>query len=339
MARAVRITEFGGPNVLNIVDIDMPVAAAGEIVIEVRAIGVNPVETKIRNGSRGGSLDEPMGIGSDAAGVVVAVGGASSVGAGAGNFEVGADVGAVGGVVGAGAGNFEVGDRVMGFGLTGAYATHVAAPVGHFRKLPDNVTFAEGAALGVPVGTAYQLLKSLEVNVGETLLVHSGSGGVGQAAIQFAKLWGATVIATASAANHGRLTELGALPVTYGEGLLERVRAAAPQGVDVVLESAGTKEALDASLALVADRTRIGEIVQPTWGTEFGVTVFSGGLPGSVGPAERALRVEAMDVSLRLIAQGKFSIEIAGEYPLDRVREAAEHSATTHVRGKIILVP
>lgn len=310
MARAVRITEFGGPEVLNVVDIDLPVAAAGEIVIEVRAIGVNPVETKIRNGSRGGSLDQPMGLGSDAAGVVIQAGE-----------------------------GFNVGDRVMGFGLTGAYASHIAAPAEHFRKLPDNVTFDEGAALGVPVGTAYQLLKSLGAKAGETLLVHSGSGGVGQAAIQFARLWGATVVATASPVNHGRLSELGAHPVTYGDGLFERVQAAAPQGVDVVLESAGTHEALEVSLALVSDRTRIGEIVQPTWGAEYGITVFSGGLPGSVGPAERALRVEAMDVALALLAQGKFSIEIAAEYPLDRVRDAAEHSATTHVRGKIILQP
>lgn len=313
MPRAVRFTAFGGPEVLTVVDIAEPIASAGCLVVEVRAAGVNPVETKIRNGSRGGSLDQPLGLGSDAAGVVTAVG-----------------TGAVG---------FTVGDRVMGFGLTGAYASHISGTAEHFRVLPETVSFDEGASLGVPVGTAYQVLKSLALTAGETLLVHSGSGAVGHAAMQFARLWGATVVATASEANHDKIAALGAVPVSYGPGLLQRVEAAAPQGVDLVLEAAGTREALDVSLALVAERHRIGEIVKPDWAAEFGVTVFSGGLPGSIGAIEKALRVEAMDVALTLLSAGTFTVEIGSHYALDEVREAAAHSATGHVRGKIILVP
>ena len=120
--------------------------------------------------------------------------------------------------------------------------------------LPDAVTAAEGAGIGIPAGTAYQALRSLGLTEGDVLLVHGGSGSVGQAAVQFAVAWGATVIATASPARHDQLRELGATPVAYGDGLLERVREAAPDGVTVVLDCAGTDEAIDVSLELVAAR-------------------------------------------------------------------------------------
>jgi enoyl reductase len=314
MPRAVRIQRFGGPEVLEVVEIALPAPAPGELVFEVRAAGVNPVDSKIRSGKRSETpLAAPIGLGSDAAGVVSALG---------------TDVR-----------GFAVGDEVIGHGLRGAYATHVAGAAGLFTPKPAAVTFEQGAAMGVPVGTAYQLLRSLSLQAGETILIHAGSGGVGQAAIQFARLWGATVVATASPANHARLVELGAIPVAYGDGLLERLRAAAPQGVDVVLDAAGTQEAIDASLALVGDPSRIGEIVNVEWAERYGVRAYSGSRPGFLGAAEIALRAESIPLTAELVADGKFELEIAESYPLDRVADAHRHSDSGHVRGKIVLIP
>lgn len=314
MARAVRIQEFGGPEVLEVVEIDAPRAAAGEVVIEVRAAGVNPVDSKIRQGKRAsGPLESPIGLGSDASGVVVALG--------------------------EGVTEFAIGDEVIGYRLKGAFASHVVGSTELFTPRPSEVSSEQGAAIGVPVSTAYQLLRSLGLGEGDTLLVHAGSGGVGQAAIQFARLWGATVVATASPANHARLQELGAVPVAYGEGLLERVEAAAPQGIDVVLDAAGTQEAIDVSLALVDDPQRIGEIVNVEWAEKYGVQAFSGSRPGFMGPEELALRAEAIPFAAELVASGKFELEIAVRYPLERVADAMRHSDSGHVRGKIVLIP
>ncbi|HEY5321122.1 MAG TPA: NADP-dependent oxidoreductase [Galbitalea sp.] len=314
MARAVLIQKFGGFEVLEIVDTPTPRANAGELVIKVKAAGVNPVDSKVREGKRSnGPLDSAIGLGSDAAGVVIEVGD---------------------GVQG-----FAVGDEVIAFRVKGAYASHVSGAAGLFTPKPSNMSFEQGAAMGVPVSTAYQLLRSLELRAGQTLLVHAGSGGVGQAAIQFARLWGATVVATASPANHERLRELGAIPVAYGDGLLDRVRAAAPQGVDVVLDAAGTQEAIDASLALVEDPQRVGEIVVADWAEQYGVKYFSSSRPGFLGPVEQRLRMEAIPIAAELVAAGTFQLEIAASYPLDRVADAMRHSDAGHVRGKIVLIP
>lgn len=152
-------------------------------------------------------------------------------------------------------------------------------PVEKLVALPDAVTAAEGAGIGIPAGTAYQALRSLGLVEGDVLLVHGGSGSVGQAAVQFAIAWGATVIATASPARHDQLRELGAVPVAYGDGLLDRVREAAPGGVTVALDCAGTDEAIEASLELVADRDRIATIVRGPDAASFGIRAFSGGSP------------------------------------------------------------
>jgi enoyl reductase len=183
------------------------------------------------------------------------------------------------------------------------------------------------------------VLRSLGLAPGETLLVHAGAGGVGQAAIQFARRLGADVVATASAANHDRLARLGAVPVTYGDGLLGRIRRAAPGGVHAVLDAAGTDEALDASVALVAERGRIATIVVSARAAELGIRAHSGLRPGFIHASERALRAEALGVTAELVDQGSFEIEVGAVYPLDRVADAHRHSDSGHVRGKIVLVP
>jgi enoyl reductase len=312
--RAVIVNRYGGPDVLDVVTVDMPVTPSNGVLIEVRAVGVNPVDTKIRAGRRAdGPLTAPLGLGSDAAGVIVDVG--------------------------SGVSGFAVGDEVVGQGLAGAYATHVVATPEQIVRKPAGISFEQGAGIGVPAGTAYQVLRSLALTAGETLLVHAGSGGVGQASIQFARLWGASVVATASPPNHGRLSELGAVPVAYGDGLLERIRRAAPGGIDVVLDAVGTDEALDASVELVADRSRIATIVVTGRADVLGIRAHSRLRPGMLTEAERALRAEALGVTADLAARGRFEIEIGAVYPLDKVADAHRHSETTHVRGKIVLVP
>jgi enoyl reductase len=258
-------------------------------------------------------LVAPAGLGADAAGVVVAIG---------------ADVAGL-----------APGDEVIASGLDGAYATHVLARPQQLTPKPRAMDWAQGAALGVPAGTAYQVLKSLGERAGETLLVHGGSGAVGQAAIQLARHWGLTVVATASEPNHARLAELGAIPVVYGPGLVERVRAVAQQGIDVALDCAGTEEAILASLELVADRSRVGTIVLMKRAPEFGIRTWTSSMPGYLTDAEVALRAEAIPYVAALFERGEFDVEIAARFALEDAAAAHRLSETGHVRGKIVLEP
>jgi enoyl reductase len=200
------------------------------------------------------------------------------------------------------------------------------------------VSAAEGAALGIPVGTAYQALRSLGVGPGDTLLVHGGSGSVGQAIIQFAVLWGATVVATSSERRVDRVRELGATPVVYGEGLADRVRAAAPQGVTVAIDAAGTDEALQTSLELVADRGRIVTLVRGRDAASLGIRAFAGGSPGPLTPQQLRWRGEAVPVTLALLAAGRFSIELGPSFPLADAADA-HRLVESGVDGKVTLVP
>lgn len=310
-SRVVLVTEAGGPDVLQLAELPVEHPGRDEIVVRIRAAGVNPVDAKIRSGTRG-QITEPIRIGADAAGEVAGVG--SGVG-------------------------FRIGDPVIGWGLTGAYADYVTAPARCFTPKPDGVSFQQGAAIGIPVSTAYQCVKATGLQAGETLLVHAGAGDVGQAAIQFARRWGATVVATAGEANHARLRDLGAVPVTYGDGLLERVREVAPQGVDRVLDAAGTQEAIDVSLTLVDDPHRVVEIVVPGWRDKYGVQVFSGGLPGSMTPEAVALRNESVPLTAGLVAGGDFELELGPSFALTEAAPAHRQLETGHTRGKILLIP
>jgi enoyl reductase len=313
MTHAIVYTEFGSPDVLTLVEIPDREPADGEIAVRVEAAGVNPIDGKLRSGRRAsGEITEPRRVGGDAAGIVAAVG--------------------------AGVEGFRVGDAVVVFGAPGAYASRVIVRAENAQPLLPGVTAAEGAALGVPVGTAYQSLRSLAVGAGDTLLLHGGSGAVGQAAIQFAVLWGATVIATASERRFARIRALGATPVAYGDGLVDRVRDAAPQGVTVALDAAGTDEAIEASLELVADRERIATIVRGRDAATYGIRAFQGGAPAPL--SERALgwRREAIPVAIALMAAGRFSVELGPSLPLADAAEA--HRAVENgTDGKITLVP
>ncbi|MDR6142273.1 NADPH2:quinone reductase [Microbacterium foliorum] len=314
MARAIVYTEFGSPDVLHLIEVPDPIALDGEAVVRIEAAGANPIDAKLRSAKRPSPpITEPRAVGFDGAGVIE---------------SLGDDVD-----------GFAVGDRVAIRDTLGTYASLLAVPVEKLVALPDAVTAAEGAGIGIPAGTAYQALRSLGLAKGDVLLVHGGSGSVGQAAVQFAVAWGATVIATASPARHDQLRELGATPVAYGDGLLERVREAAPDGVTVVLDCAGTDEAIDVSLELVADRDRIATIVRGPDAASFGIRAFSGGSPTPLSEQELAWRAEALGATVELLAAGDFVIELGPELPLAEAAQAHELMESGAASGKIVLIP
>ena len=314
MARIVQYRRIGGPEVLEVVDVPEPEAPEGGLVVAIRAAGVNPIEWKIRSGVRPSPpLTEPRRLGSDGAGVVTAIG--------------------------AGVDGWRIGDEVAVQGASGTYGTSVVVRPEDLDAKPSSVSFEQAAALGIPIGTAYQAVVSLGVAEGSTFLVHAGAGAVGQAAVQFARERGARVIATASPANHERLRALGAEPVAYGPGLLARLREAAPDGVDRVLDAAGTDEAVAASLALVEDPQHVGTVVVGARAAELGIRAWSGGNPVPLTPAELALRRKAIPHALRLLAESRFTVELGPRFALEDVVEAHRASEDGHVRGKILLVP
>ncbi|KQR47571.1 hypothetical protein ASF87_00905 [Microbacterium sp. Leaf161] len=314
MARAIVYTEFGSPDVLHLIEVPDPIALDGEAVVRIEAAGANPIDAKLRSAKRPSPpITEPRAVGFDGAGVIE---------------SLGDDVD-----------GFAVGDRVAIRDTLGTYSSLLAVPVEKLVALPDAVTSAEGAGIGIPAGTAYQALRSLDVATGDVLLVHGGSGSVGQAAVQFAVSWGATVIATASPARHDQLRELGATPVAYGDGLLERVREAAPDGVTVALDCAGTDEAIEASLELVADRDRIATIVRGPDAASFGIRAFSGGSPEPLTEQELAWRADALGATVELLATGDFIIELGPELPLAEAAQAHELMESGAASGKIVLIP
>ncbi|WP_159604690.1 NADP-dependent oxidoreductase [Agromyces humi] len=314
MPHAIEYDRLGGPEVLEYREIPYELPGPGEVLVEVRAVGVNPIDWKLRSGARPSKpITTPRRLGSDAAGVIVGVG--------------------------EGVDDWAVGDEVIVARISNAYATELIVDTSKLTAKPAELGWEAAAAIPVPVSTAHQVLASLEVGDGDTLLLHGGSGAVGQAAIQLARRLGATVIATASEANHDHLRDLGAIPVAYGPGLTDRVRAAAPQGVDVALDAAGTDEAIEVSKELVADHRRIGTIVLGWRAAELGIRAWSGGNPVPLTPEENALRVDAVPLAAELAARGELELEIAHRYPLTEAAEAHRQSETGHVRGKIVLIP
>lgn len=312
MAKAVQFTQTGGPEVLEVVDIDLPAPGPGHVSIRVEAAGVNPVDRKLRSGGRALPGDGPWRTGSDGAGSVTAVGD--------------------------GVDGFRVGDPVAFFGADGSYATDVIVDASHVFARPAGVSAAQGAALGIPAGTAYQVLRSLSVGDGDTVLVHGGSGSVGQAVTQFAVLFGARVIATTSDRRADRVRDLGADPVRYGDGLTGRVLEVAPDGVDAIIDCAGADGVLEASLELLDDTSRITSIVTGPKAEELGMRAFLGGSSTPLTAQQLAWRAEAVPVALALMAAGYFDVEIGEEFSLDRAGEA-QTANEQGASGKLLVVP
>ncbi|MCR2812252.1 NADP-dependent oxidoreductase [Microbacterium sp. zg.Y1090] len=316
MTRAIVYTEFGDPEVLHEQEVADPQLRPGTVAVRIQAAGVNPIDAKLRSGLRASappSADKPRRLGMDAAGIVT---------------DVGDDVD-----------GFRVGDPVVVSGANGCYADEIVATVDKVFARPAAVSAAAGAALGIPVGTAYQCVRSLAIGSDDVLLVHGGSGSVGQAVIQFARLTGATVIATCSERRAGRVADLGAIPVRYGDGLVGRVREAAGEsGVTAVLDGAGTDEALEASLELLDDRSRIATIVRGADAEGLGIRAFSGGAPWPLTDQQQAWRAEAVPVALALMAAGQFEVELGPTFPLAEAAQA-HRVVMDGVDGKVTLVP
>jgi NADPH:quinone reductase-like Zn-dependent oxidoreductase len=298
--KAVQFSRFGGPDVLEVVELPDPHPAPGQVRVAVRAAGINPIDWKVRSGAMGGEL--PQSTGRELAGVV---------------DEVGE------GVTGA-----KPGDEVFGFAAGGGGAAELAL-VSDYAPIPPSLDFAAAAALPVAVETSVRTLDLLGVGPDATVVINGAAGGVGSAAVQIARARGARVIGTASENNHDYLRSLGAEPTTYGEGLVQRVREVAPDGVDAALDAAGAG-ALPSLVELTGDPDRVVTIADFLGAQETGVE-FSGGMG-------TARAVHALSEIGDLIETGKFSLPVQQTFPLDRIAEAHELSQRGHVRGKLVLL-
>jgi NADPH:quinone reductase len=234
------------------------------------------------------------------------------------------------------AGALQVGDEVVAYPIQGAYAAAVVAPVSSVLPKPSTLSFEQGSGLMLAGATAVHALKAARVGSGDTVLINGASGGVGLMAVQLAVRDGARVIGTASESSHAYLRELGAEPVTYGAGLLERIRALARDGIDAAIDAVGSDEAIDTSLALVADRDRIVTLVAVTRGFELGLKVL-GGAPGA-DPGTEIRRAAPLELA-RLAEAGELRVLVAASYPLAEAAAAHRALATGHTHGKIVLVP
>jgi len=219
--------------------------------------------------------------------------------------------------------------------VSGGYAEQIVAPVATLVRKPTNLDWSEAAGLLLTGVTAVHTLTAVDASAGETILIH-GAGGVGLAAIQLATQRGARAIATASAARHDELRALGAEPVAYGDGLLERVQALAPDGVDGAIDTVGTDEALEVSLALVANRDRIATVANFTTAAAAGIKVLGGG-PGADPGTD--IRSAAKFELAELAGDGRFRVILDRTFPLADVAAAHQHQASGHASGKVVLVP
>ncbi|HUC27853.1 MAG TPA: NADP-dependent oxidoreductase [Streptosporangiaceae bacterium] len=315
MSRIVVATAYGGPEVLAVADETLAAPGPGEARIEVRASGVNPVDYKSYSGLFGSDPGRlPLRLGLEAAGQVTAVG-PEAIGP---------------------AGPVAIGDEVIAFRVNGGYAAELVVPAQSLVPKPPVLSWAEASGLMLAGATAWHALAATAVGAGDTVLVHGAAGGVGLMAIQLATDRGATVVGTASRARHDLLREFGAIPVAYGDGLADRVRAAAPQGVTAALDLVGTDEAGDVSLALVADRTRIATIAAARRGLELGIKVL-GGAPGA--DPGTAIREAARLELARLAGQGRLRVLVEQSFPLENAADAHRRSMGGHVSGKIALIP
>lgn len=299
--KAITYTEFGGPEVLRLDEVEEPHAGPGQVRLKVVAAAVNPLDHKIR----GGWLPQmappfPVVPGVEAAGIV---------------DEVGEGVTGV-----------AVGDEVMGWTVTGAYAEYALAT--DFTLKPAGLDWDLAAAVPSAVETSVRVLDLLGVGQGDTLLLHGAAGVVGAFGVQLAVARGATVVGTASPGNHDYLRSLGAIPVAYGNGLADRVRAVAPQGVDAVYDAAGQGD-LPLSIELRGGTERIVTIVEADEAARLGVT-FSG---------DGAAFGDRLGEYARQVVDGTLTVRIAETFALADAAKAQELSATGHAAGKIVVRP
>ncbi|MUL41509.1 NADP-dependent oxidoreductase [Streptomonospora sp. PA3] len=303
MPTAIGFSRYGAPEVLHPLQIETPRPGPGQALVRVRAAGVNPVDCKIRRGEFAGAEPRrfPQRLGNEFAGTVV---------------ELGPDNPAESAVA--------VGTDVLGSASAQAYAETLVVDTAGLVVKPPSVPWEAAAGLPAAGQTARTALLRLDVRPGDVVLVHAAAGGVGTIAVQLARELGARVIGTASEANHDYLRGLGAVPVAYGPGLTERVRALVPEGIDAALDLVGG-EAVTTSLALVGDRRRIGTTVDRKAVEEHGVQ--------RVGGRSHAALREVADMA----AADRLTLPVR-TFPLGEAASAHRAVETGHVRGKVVLL-
>lgn len=298
--RAIAFSTFGPPEVRDTIDLPIPAPAEGEVVVRVKAAGVQSFDAKFRRGEFQGFVPAtfPQRLGNEFSGVVHALG---------------ADIS-----------GWTVGDEVLGFTRNQAYAEYISVKASEITAKPDALSWRESGALTAGGQTAALALDALEVGPGDTLLLHAAAGGVGSMAGQLARLRGARVIGTASPSSHDYLRSMGVEPVTYGEGLVDRVRELAPDGVDAALDAVGGA-ANFASVELVRDLRRAGTIVDYS-AAELGIRML-----GGTRTADRLSWLAS------LVARGRLRVEISLAVELANAAEAHRAMDSGHTRGRIVL--
>ncbi|MFI6408246.1 NADP-dependent oxidoreductase [Streptomyces sp. NPDC050548] len=304
-ARAVRFDEYGDRDVLHVTEVPIPSPAAGEVLVEVRAAGINPGEAAIRSGAMRQMFPAtfPSGQGSDLAGVVTELGD--------------------------GVTDFGIGDEVLGFSWQrSSHATHAVVPVTQLIPKPSALSWEVAGALYVVGCTAWAAVDAVAPKPGETVAVSAAAGGVGTVTVQLLVARGVNVLGIASPANADWLTAHGATPVPYGDGLAEALTAAAPDGIDAFIDLFGP-DYVQLAVDLGIPRDRVETIISFQKAQELGTRSA-----GSEGASTREVLTEMADH----VAAGRIEIPIAATYPLDRVRDAYAELEQRHTRGKIVLI-
>ncbi len=311
MTKTIVAAAYGGPDVLRQVDEELAAPGPGLVLIEVRAVGVNPVDYVGFSGAFGGDESRlPLPVGSELAGVIAAIGPDTQIATGGG----------------------AVGDPVLAFEVPGAYAEQVTAAACDVFAKPDRLDFAAAANLLLVGTTAADMLRVVPVAPGETVLVHGASGAVGVSLLQQLRPVGVQVLGTASERTFGTVHRFGARPVAYGPGLDQRIRDAAPGGIAAAFDCAGTDEAIDTSLALLDDRARLVTIAAHARAVTDSLTA----LPNGESVAyRRAVRPELVDRA----ARGDLVVPVARTWPLVQAADALAFLAGRHPGGKLALLP
>lgn len=303
MVKAFGYRGNGGPDVQEFLELDMPSPMAGELLVEVRAAGVNPVDWKLRSGVYGPADPSalPAVIGREVAGVV---------------REVGQDVT-----------DFAVGDEVFGAVApgSGGFAEYTLTTAEITAPKPTHVSFSDAATLPVAAATAYDGVTQLQLQPGQTLLVNGVSGGVGVAAAQIARDLGINVIGIAGADKAPLIESLGATLVPYGDGVAERISAILPDGVDAIFDLAGG-DGLRAVAELLADRSKLISAADMATVTELGGHMI-----------ERNPGRKVLDVVAAMVADGKLDPHVEDLVPLDHAAAAMAAVETGHAKGKVVI--
>ncbi|MFJ4592850.1 MULTISPECIES: NADP-dependent oxidoreductase [unclassified Kitasatospora] len=299
MAKAFGFVDYGGPETQEFLDRPALEPGPGQLAIAVGAAGVNPVDWKIRTGLLGREGELPAVMGQEASGVVLQVGP---------------------GVTG-----FTPGDEVFGLAAAGAYAEQTLMRAELSALKPEGVGFDQAAVLPVSAATADDAVRDLGLGAGRTLLILGIAGGVGSTAAQIARSRGLTVLGTASDANHAYVESLGAVPVRYGDGVAERIAAAAPDGVDGILDLVGG-DALRAAAPVRTDRTELVSTADPATVAELGGRYIT-----------RSTTSETLSALAALVAAGELDPHITGRYPLARAAEALAFVESGHASGKVVI--